>query len=131
MNLSAQDHQAFFICDADSGKPDYESMYINLNPYVYIFILLLILHWILFFIEVMQAAWRERVPAARVKAAHLALEKNPDCVTALIMLAEEEAPTMLKVEKILRKALKLAEANYKKTQKSHHLDSNIEMQHSN
>lgn len=79
----------------------------------------------------MQAAWRERVPAARVKAAHLALEKNADCVTALIMLAEEEAPTMLKVEKILRKALKLAEANYKKTHKSHHLDANIEMQHSN
>lgn len=79
----------------------------------------------------MQAAWRERVPAARVKAAHLALEKNADCVTALIMLAEEEAPTMAKVEKILRKALKLAEANYKKTQKSHHLDANIEMQHSN
>ncbi|XP_001949568.1 suppressor of tumorigenicity 7 protein homolog isoform X1 [Acyrthosiphon pisum] len=102
MNLSAQDHQAFFICDADNGKPDY---------------------------EIMQAAWRERVPAARVKAAHLALEKNADCVTALIMLAEEEAPTMLKVEKILRKALKLAEANYKRTQKSHHLDSNIEMQH--
>jgi len=25
MNLSAQDHQAFFICDADNGKPDYES----------------------------------------------------------------------------------------------------------
>lgn len=79
----------------------------------------------------MQAAWRERVPAARVKAAHLALEKNSECVTALIMLAEEEAPTMLKVEKILRKALKLAEANYKKTHKSHHLDSKIEMQHSN
>jgi len=78
----------------------------------------------------MQAAWRERVPAARVKAAHLALEKNPECVTALIMLAEEEAPSMIKVEKILRKALKLAEANYKKTQKSHHLDSNIEMKHS-
>jgi len=79
----------------------------------------------------MQAAWRERAPAARIKAAHLALEKNPECVTALIMLAEEEAPTMLKVENILRKALKLAEANYKKTQKSHHLDPNIEMRHSN
>lgn len=26
MNLSAQDHQAFFICDADIGKPDYESI---------------------------------------------------------------------------------------------------------
>ncbi|XP_050527339.1 protein ST7 homolog isoform X2 [Daktulosphaira vitifoliae] len=102
MNLSAQDHQAFFICEADNGKPDY---------------------------EIMQAAWRERVPEARVKAAHLALEKNPDCVTALIMLAEEEAPTMVKAEKILRKALKLAETNYKKTQKSHHLDASIEMQH--
>lgn len=89
--------------------------------FIYIFVLFL----------VMQAAWRERVPAARIKAAHLALEKNPECVTALIMLAEEEAPSMLKVEKIFRKALKLAEANYKKTQKSHHLDSNIEMQHSN
>lgn len=79
----------------------------------------------------MQAAWRERAPAARVKAAHLALDKNPECITALIMLAEEEAPSIIKVEKILRKALKLAEANYKKTQKSHHLDPNIEMQHSN
>lgn len=26
MNLSAQDHQAFFICDADNGNPDYESI---------------------------------------------------------------------------------------------------------
>lgn len=26
MNLSAQDHQAFFICDADNGKEDYESI---------------------------------------------------------------------------------------------------------
>lgn len=79
----------------------------------------------------MQAAWRERVPAARIKAARLALQKNPECVTALIMLAEEEAPTMVKVEKILRKALRIAEANYKKTHKSHHLDSKTEMQHSN
>lgn len=84
-----------------------------------------------FFFLVMQAAWRERVLAARLKAAHLALEKNAECVPALIMLAEEEAPTMLEVEQILRKALKIAEANYKKTQKSHHLDPNIEMQHSN
>lgn len=25
MNLSAQDHQTFFTCDADKGKPEYES----------------------------------------------------------------------------------------------------------
>lgn len=36
MNLSAQDHQAFFICDADNGKPDYESekKYLNMPLYV-------------------------------------------------------------------------------------------------
>lgn len=27
MNLSAQDHQTFFTCEADIGKPEYESMY--------------------------------------------------------------------------------------------------------
>lgn len=26
MNLSAQDHQTFFNCDLDAGKPDYEMM---------------------------------------------------------------------------------------------------------
>jgi hypothetical protein len=25
MNLSAQDHQTFFTCEADVGKPEYES----------------------------------------------------------------------------------------------------------
>lgn len=25
MNLSAQDHQTFFTCEADAGKPEYES----------------------------------------------------------------------------------------------------------
>lgn len=24
MNLSAQDHQTFFTCEADAGKPEYE-----------------------------------------------------------------------------------------------------------
>ena len=26
MNLSAQDHQTFFSCECDIGKPEYESM---------------------------------------------------------------------------------------------------------
>merc|ERR1719264_754430 len=38
MNLSAQDHQTFFTCEADAGKPEY---------------------------EIMQTAWRERNPGAR------------------------------------------------------------------
>jgi len=27
MNLSAQDHQTFFFCECDIGKPEYESMH--------------------------------------------------------------------------------------------------------
>lgn len=48
MNLSAQDHQTFFTCEADAGKAEY---------------------------EIMQTAWRERNPSVRLKAAHSALEK--------------------------------------------------------
>lgn len=29
MNLSAQDHQTFFNCDFDIGKPDYEMMQVD------------------------------------------------------------------------------------------------------
>lgn len=36
MNLSAQDHQTFFTCEADSGKSEYESTYSNLYSY-YVF----------------------------------------------------------------------------------------------
>ena len=87
MNLSAQDHQTFFTCEADagwhmktiflcmctvycinislpaSGKPEY---------------------------EIMQTAWRERNPQARIKAAKEAIGLNPECATAYILLAEEE-----------------------------------------
>ncbi|XP_015781630.1 protein ST7 homolog [Tetranychus urticae] len=103
MNLSAQDHQTFFTCEGiDPGKDKY---------------------------EMMQTAWRERDPSARIKAAHEALEKNPECATALILLAEEEAPTILEAEKILKQALKVAEANYRKSQQYHHQNSNYEAIH--
>lgn len=61
----------------------------------------------------MQTAWRERDPIARIKAAKEALEKNPECATALILLAEEEQTSMIEVEKLLKQALKIAEINYR------------------
>jgi hypothetical protein len=51
MNLSAQDHQTFFTCDSDEGKPDY---------------------------EIMQRAWRERNQSLRLSLAHEALAKNQE-----------------------------------------------------
>lgn len=67
MNLSAQDHQTFFNCELDAGKPDF---------------------------EMMQTAWRERNPVARIKTAHKAIEINPENACAYILLAEEEATTI-------------------------------------
>lgn len=89
MNLSAQDHQTFFTCEGDAGNAEY---------------------------EIMQTAWRERNPVVRIKTAHSAVERNADCTPAYILLAEEEATTIVESEKILRQALKVAEANYRKSQ---------------
>ncbi|CAF1138133.1 unnamed protein product [Adineta steineri] len=89
MNLSAQEHQTFFSCELDEGKPEY---------------------------EMMQRAWRERAPSTRIQLAHDALEKNFECTPALILLAEEEATTIIEVERILKQALKCAENAYRKSQ---------------
>lgn len=51
MNLSAQDHQTFFTCEYDDGKPDY---------------------------EIMQRAWRERNPSTRVSLANEAIKINSE-----------------------------------------------------
>ncbi|GAB0096159.1 Protein ST7 homolog [Sergentomyia squamirostris] len=93
MNLSAQDHQTFFTCEGDAGNAEY---------------------------EIMQTAWRERNPIVRIKAAHSAIEVNPDCTPAYILLAEEETTTIVEAEKVLKTALKIAEVNYKKSQLMQH-----------
>lgn len=91
MNLSAQDHQNFFTCDLDVGKQEY---------------------------EIMSVAWRERDPELRIKAAKRALDINPECATALILLAEEECKTVTEGEIMLRKALKIAEVSYRRSHPS-------------
>ncbi|CAD7002789.1 unnamed protein product [Ceratitis capitata] len=102
MNLSAQDHQTFFTCDGDARKEEY---------------------------EIMQTAWRERNPVQRIKSAHTALEINPECASAYILLAEEEATTITEAEKILKTALKIAEINYRRSQTTQHQGPIAEAMH--
>ncbi|CAG5126148.1 unnamed protein product, partial [Candidula unifasciata] len=102
MNLSAQDHQTYFTCEADTGKPEY---------------------------EIMQMAWRERNPQSRIKAAHSALEKNTECATAMVLLAEEETTTILECEKMFKQAYKAAENTYRKSQATQHQNSIQEALH--
>ncbi|XP_044303180.1 suppressor of tumorigenicity 7 protein-like isoform X2 [Varanus komodoensis] len=89
MNLSAQDHQTFFTCETDLFRPSD---------------------------AVMQKAWRERNPQARIKAAYQALELNNDCATAYVLLAEEEAVTIIDAEKYFKQALRAGETVYRKSQ---------------
>jgi len=102
MNLSAQDHQTFFTCDADAGKPEY---------------------------EIMQTAWRERNPQARIKAAKEAIELNPECATAYILLAEEEAEDIQDAEVKFKEAFRIAETNYRRSQQQQLQNQMTELQH--
>lgn len=63
--------------------------------------------------ECMSRAWREREPAARVGAARAALAREPDCAAALLLLAEEDAPTVLEAELVLRRAWRAADAAWR------------------
>ncbi|XP_028670383.2 suppressor of tumorigenicity 7 protein homolog isoform X1 [Erpetoichthys calabaricus] len=101
MNLSAQDHQTFFTCDTDHMRPAD---------------------------AIMQKAWRERNPQARISAAHEALELN-DCATAYILLAEEEATTIVEAEKLFKQALKVGEGCYRRSQQLQHHGAQYEAQH--
>lgn len=57
--------------------------------------------------------WKESDRANRIEFARKALEINPNSPMALIILAEEEAPTILEVEEKFKLALKSAEMVYK------------------
>ncbi|KAG2459836.1 ST7 protein, partial [Polypterus senegalus] len=80
-------------------------------------------------VSVMQKAWRERNPQARISAAHEALELN-DCATAYILLAEEEATTIVEAEKLFKQALKVGEGCYRRSQQLQHHGAQYEAQHS-
>lgn len=42
----------------------------------------------------MQVTWRERDTFERINMAYRALEENPECASALVLLAEEECKTV-------------------------------------
>ncbi|XP_019716591.1 suppressor of tumorigenicity 7 protein-like [Hippocampus comes] len=81
MNLSAQDHQTFFTGETQQFRPED---------------------------SVMQKAWRERNPQARIRAAYQAIELNHECAAAYVLLAEEEATTITEAERLFKKALSIA-----------------------
>lgn len=63
--------------------------------------------------DMMRSVWKEPNRQKRIEMAHKALEMNPQCAAALILLAEEEARTIVEVEEQLKLALKSAETAYK------------------
>uniref|UniRef100_A0A2K6GLQ4 Suppressor of tumorigenicity 7 protein-like n=1 Tax=Propithecus coquereli TaxID=379532 RepID=A0A2K6GLQ4_PROCO len=79
MNLSAQDHQTFFTCDTDFLRPSD---------------------------IVMQKAWRERNPPARIKAAYQALELNNEDTNVLVYIKRRLAMCARKLGRI-REAVKI------------------------
>uniref|UniRef100_A0A671K8Z4 Suppressor of tumorigenicity 7 protein-like n=1 Tax=Sinocyclocheilus anshuiensis TaxID=1608454 RepID=A0A671K8Z4_9TELE len=88
MNLSAQDHQTFFLGDTQQLRPED---------------------------SVMQKAWRERNPQARIQAAYqlnvilffiMCIIKMMPKFTSYVLLAEEEATTITEAERLFKQALK-------------------------
>ena len=79
--------------------------------------------------ELMQTAWRERNPEARIKAAKEAIGLNPECATAYILLAEEEAGDISEADTKLREAYRIAETNHRRSQQLQHQSNLLESQH--
>ncbi|CAH2278093.1 suppressor of tumorigenicity 7 isoform X1 [Pelobates cultripes] len=127
MNLSAQDHQTFFTCDTDHMRPADANK--RESPAAHPLCAARVDEEVLVLAAmVMQKAWRERNPQARISAAHEALELN-ECATAFILLAEEEATTIVEAEKLFKQALKAGEGCYRRSQQLQHHGAQYEAQH--
>ena len=63
--------------------------------------------------QLMLSVWKEPDRIKRIELAHKALQYNHQCPIALIVLAEEEFPTILEVEEQLKLGLKSAEMAYR------------------
>ncbi|KAJ6657937.1 hypothetical protein lerEdw1_001727 [Lerista edwardsae] len=92
MNLSAQDHQTFFTCETDSLRPS------DAEP------------------KLASACFLFRYPAPRLPAMAVDAVEAGRCATAYVLLAEEEATTILDAEKYFKQALRAGETIYRKSQ---------------
>ena len=71
----------------------------------------------------MASVWKEPDRTQRVTMAHKVLEMNPQCAAALVLLAEEQAATIMESEELFRQALRASEVTYKHTTTLSHQDS--------
>ena len=63
--------------------------------------------------NLMISAFKEKDRIKRLSMAHSALELDPNCVPALVLLAEEDAQGLLEVEDMLKQASRAADAAYR------------------
>ncbi|MBN2385484.1 MAG: hypothetical protein JXB85_00585 [Anaerolineales bacterium] len=59
--------------------------------------------------ELMYQTWNEYNPARRIVMAHQALSISPDCADAYVLLAEEEADTLLRAAELYRQGMQAGE----------------------
>ncbi|XP_062521285.1 protein ST7 homolog isoform X2 [Corticium candelabrum] len=91
MDLTIQDYQSFFTREQDLDS-DIQAD------------------------AIMFKAWREKEDSLRIGLAEEALMVDPNCTTALILVAEEKAQTIIEVEKLFKHALRSVESQIKRTQ---------------